>query len=236
MDKRSKVFSNISIGVIVIIITLVLFFVGFEKVEKNSLDYLALMFILVSEVALFAGLILLIINEAPMSSIIIRSGVISTLSIYWLLTIITYLVYKNAYKDSIGGFVAVQLILMALAAIISISLFMAASNVHASNIKIESRRILLQESENIIFNLKNQKTYVLYKNSLDRLYETIKYSDKVASDSTIDEGIKTKIVNLSNNLKENHEDKEAINECIEDIITLVKERNMAVHTAKRGDF
>lgn len=236
MDKRSKVFSNISIGVIVIIITLVLFFVGFEKVEKNSLDYLALMFILVSEVALFAGLILLIINEAPMSSIIIRSGVISTLSIYWLLTIITYLVYKNAYKDSIGGFVAVQLILMALAAIISISLFMAASNVHASNIKIESRRILLQESENIIFNLKNQKTYVLYKNSLDRLYETIKYSDKVASGSTIDEGIKTKIVNLSNNLKENHEDKEAINECIEDIITLVKERNMAVHTAKRGDF
>lgn len=236
MDKRSKVFSNISIGVIAIIITLVLFFVGFEKVEKNSLDYLALMFILVSEVALFAGLILLIINEAPMSSIIIRSGVISTLSIYWLLTIITYLVYKNAYKDSIGGFVAVQLILMALAAIISISLFMAASNVHASNIKIESRRILLQESENIIFNLKNQKTYVLYKNSLDRLYETIKYSDKVASDSTIDEGIKTKIVNLSNNLKENHEDKEAINECIEDIITLVKERNMAVHTAKRGDF
>lgn len=236
MDKRSKVFSNISIGVIVIIITLVLFFVGFEKVEKNSLDYLALMFILVSEVALFAGLILLIINEAPMSSIIIRSGVISTLSIYWLLTIITYLVYKNAYKDIIGGFVAVQLILMALAAIISISLFMAASNVHASNIKIESRRILLQESENIIFNLKNQKTYVLYKNSLDRLYETIKYSDKVASDSTIDEGIKTKIVNLSNNLKENHEDKEAINECIEDIITLVKERNMAVHTAKRGDF
>lgn len=236
MDKRSKVFSNISIGVIAIIITLVLFFVGFEKVEKNSLDYLALMFILVSEVALFAGLILLIINEAPMSSIIIRSGVISTLSIYWLLTIITYLVYKNAYKDSIGGFVAVQFILMALAAIISISLFMAASNVHASNIKIESRRILLQESENIIFNLKNQKTYVLYKNSLDRLYETIKYSDKVASDSTIDERIKTKIVNLSNNLKENHEDKEAINECIEDIITLVKERNMAVHTAKRGDF
>lgn len=236
MDKRSKVFSNISVGVIAIIITLVLFFVGFEKVEKNSLDYLALMFILVSEVALFAGLILLIINEAPMSSIIVRSGVISTLSIYWLLTIITYLVYKNAYKDSVGGFVSVQLILMALAAIISISLFMAASNVHASNIKIESRRILLQESENIIFNLKNQKTYALYKNSLDRLYETIKYSDKVASDSTIDERIKTKIVNLSNNLKENHEDKEVINECIEDIITLVKERNMAVHTAKRGDF
>lgn len=236
MDKRSKVFSNIAIGVIVIIITLVLFFVGFEKVEKTNLDYLALMFILVSEVALFTGLILLIINEAPMSSIIIRSGVISTLSIYWLLTIITYLVYKNAYKDSLGGFIAIQVILMALAAIISISLFMSASNVHASNIKIESSRILLQDSENIVFNLKNQKAYALHKDSLDRLYETIKYSDKVASDSNMDERIKEHIVNLSNNLKENHEDKEAMNECIENIITLVKERNMAVHTAKRGGF
>ncbi|SHI56753.1 hypothetical protein SAMN05444401_1023 [Clostridium amylolyticum] len=234
MDRRNKVFSNIAIGAIVIIITLVLFFVGFEKVEKTNLDYLALMFILVSETALFGGLILLIINEAPMSGIIIRSGIISTLSIYWLLTIITYLIYKNAYKDSLGGFVAVQLILLALAAIISISLFMAASNVHASNTKIESSRVLLQDSENMVFNLKNQKAYALHKDSLDRLYETIKYSDKVASDSSIDERIKEHIVNLSNNLREKHEDKEAINECIENIITLVKERNMAVHTAKRG--
>lgn len=229
-------FSNIATGAIVIIITLVLFFVGFEKVEKTNLDYLALMFILVSEAALFAGLILLIVNEAPMSSIIIRSGVISTLSIYWLLTIITYFAYKNAYKDSLGGFVAVQLILMALAAIISISLFMAASNVHASNTKIESCRVLLQDSEDMVFNLKNQKAYALHKDSLDRLYETIKYSDKVASDSSIDERIKDNIVNLSNNLKEKHEDKEAMNECIENIITLVKERNRVVHTAKRGGF
>lgn len=236
MNRRSKVFSNISIGLIVIIITLVVFFVGFQKVEKTNLDYLALMFILLSEVALFIGLVILLTNEAPMSSIIIRSGVISTLSIYWLLTIIVYFIYKNTYKDSVGGFAAVQLILMALVAIITISLFMAASNVHASNIKIESTRVLLQESENMVFNLKNQKAYALHKDPLDRLYETIKYSDKVASDSTLDEKIKEHIVNLSNNLKENREDKDAINESIENIITLIKERNMAAHTAKRGGF
>lgn len=236
MDKSSKVFSNIAVGVIVIIITLVVFFVGFEKVEKSNLDYLALMFILLSEAALFTGLIFLLISEAPMSSIIIRSGIISTLSIYWLITIIIYVVYKNFYKDSLGGFIAVQLILMSLAAIISITLFMISSNVHASNTKIQSNRLLLQESENMVLNLKNQKDYALYKGSLDRLYETIKYSDKVASDSTMDERIKEHIVNLSKNLKENYEDKEAIGESIENIITLIKERNMEVHTAKRGGF
>ncbi len=200
MDKRIKVFSNIAIGIMVIIITLVVFFVGFEKVEKSNLDHLALMFILLSEVALFTGLILLLISEAPMSSIIIRSG------------------------------------LMSLAAIISISLFIAASNVNASNTKIQSNRVLLQESENMVFNLKNKKAYALYKESLDRLYETIKYRDKVAYNSTLEERINEHIVNLSNNLKENYEDKEAISESIENIITLIKERNMEVHTAKRGGF
>lgn len=241
MARNNRKMCIISIGLIVIVVTLVVFFAGFSKVEKATLDYLALMFILISEIALFAGLTLLN-NKSSMNKVMVNSGVISTLVIYWIVSIVLYLIYKNTQINNIGGFVTVQIILISLVAIITISLCRVASSVHASDNKIAEARVCLQKCENIIFTLKNDSKYETYKEPLNTLYEIIKYSDKTAMNNVIDEKINREILEISNDLKDSYSENDIdnkenhINEKIDHIISLIKERNMVLHESKRGGF
>lgn len=241
MARNNRKMCIISISLIVIVVTLVVFFAGFSKVEKTTLDYLALMFILISEIALFAGLHLLN-NKYSMNKVMINSGAISTLVIYWIVSIVLYLIYKNTHINNIGGFVTAQIILIALVAIIIISLCRVSSSVYASDIKIADARICLQKCETIIFTLKNDSKYETYKKPLNKLYEAIKYSDKTAINNAMDEKINYGITQLSKALKDAYDEKDneensiSINEKIDNIISLIKERNMGVCESKRGGF
>lgn len=236
METSKRLVANITICLIILAITLVFFFVGFSQNERTIFDYTGLVFVLISECALFTGLILLSINNTYMKTAFVRAGMITTLSGYWILTTLIFLCFKRIFTDNLGAFITTQIIIMGIAAIICISLFVASSNVQSSSKENVNRRDWLQNGENIIFSLKNDIKFQPYRQYLDELYETLRSSDKIATDIALDKEINNEIIILSDYLK-NEEVKEITMEQYADkIISMIKERNMLTLQSKRGAF
>ncbi|MBB6217685.1 hypothetical protein HNQ80_003808 [Anaerosolibacter carboniphilus] len=236
METSKRLVANITICLIILAITLVFFFVGFSQNERTIFDYTGLVFVLISEFALFTGLILLSINNIYMKTAFVRAGMITTLSGYWILTTLIFLCFKRIFTDNLGAFITTQIIIMGIAAIICISLFVASSNVQSSSKENVNRRDWLQNGENIIFSLKNDIKFQPYRQYLDELYETLRSSDKIATDIALDKEINNEIIILSDYLK-NEEVKEITMEQYADkIISMIKERNMLTLQSKRGAF
>ncbi len=235
MNNKTRMLCTFAIGVIVVIITVVIFFAGFSQGEKTTVDYTALLFELVSEIAFFAGVIFLINNES-MDKTLIRAGLISTAILYWLVTTVIGLLSGIIFEENLGGFVTMQLIVMGVAAVVTICLFMAASSVQASNKEVERARLWLQEGENTVFALKGEAAFAAYSEQLEKLYEALRFSDKTAPDITKDIEINARVEILSSDLRKGVIEEADIYARINEIITLVKERNMLVLQSKRGGF
>lgn len=239
MNKRMRLISNLAIGFIVIAVTLVIFFMGFPKDARETLDYAALTFILISEAALFTGLTLLLFHELSESRVLIRSGIISTLLIYWIATVIISLFAKTIFENNVNAFIITQIVLIGIVAIIIISIFLHAAKVQNLDKTIQAKRMLLQNSEDIVISLKNNSKFTLFKSSLDRLYETLKYSDKIVLDIRKDTEISEKIAEFDDQLQNSDVDdlsKEDIEKKIDMLIGLIKERNELTKQGKRGGF
>ena len=235
MKKNKRLVANIIICLIIATVTLVTFFVGFSKGERTSFDYTSLLFVMISEFALFAGLILLSINRTYMKTALIRSGIITTLSGYWIVTTLVSLFLKGVFNDNLGGFITVQIIIMSITAIISITLFIVSSNVQSSNNNI-SKQNYLQDGENIAFSLKSNVEFQSYIKHLDELYETLKYSDKISINAALDKEINNKITVLSGYLNDKEMKEVEVKQYIDHIISMIKERNMITLQAKRGGY
>ncbi len=235
MKKNKRLVANIIICLIIATVTLVTFFVGFSKGERTSFDYTSLLFVMISEFALFAGLILLSINRTYMKTALIRSGIITTLSGYWILTTLISLFLKRIFNDNLGSFITVQIIIMSITAIISITLFIVSSNVQSSNNNI-SKQNYLQDGENIAFSLKSNVEFQSYIKHLEKLYETLKYSDKISINAALDKEINNKITVLSGYLNDKEMKEVEVKQYIDHIISMIKERNMITLQAKRGGY
>lgn len=237
MNHKTKLLLNIFMGLIVIAMTLLIFFLGFSKQPKIFIDYISLIFIIFSEVILFGGMILVLYNGAKVNKIIMRAGVISTLFLYWIFTILTSVFFKLMFNDNVSTFVIIQFMAIAIVAIIIISLVIFASQVERSNSRAMDSRVWMQESESIILSLKLDSKLTPYMNILDQLYEELKYSDKVALNLDRDMEINRKINDFSEDIKEMNISsltEQYVEDKIRRIIFLVKERNMLMKQAKRG--
>ncbi|MBU5674912.1 hypothetical protein KQI88_00595 [Alkaliphilus sp. MSJ-5] len=235
MKNNKRLVANIIICLIIATVTLVTFFVGFSKGERTSFDYASLIFVMISEFALFAGLILLSVNSAYMKTALIRSGIITALSGYWILTTLVSLFFRVIFNDNLGGFITVQIIIMGITAIICITLFIVSSNVQSSNNNI-SQQNYLHDGENIAFSLKSNVEFQSYRNHLDELYEILKYSDKISTNAALDREINNKITLLSSYLNDKEMKEVEVNQYIDNIISMIKERNMITLQAKRGGY
>ncbi|SCY91272.1 hypothetical protein [Alkaliphilus peptidifermentans] len=236
MKKSNKLAAYVGICLIIIAITLVTFFVGFSKDDRTSFDYAGLVFVLISEFALFAGLFLLTINDRYTKTTFIRAGITTALSGYWILATFTSLLFRKIFNDNLGGFITTQIMIMGVAATICISLLVLSSNIHNSNKKNSNIREWLQDGENIVFSLKNDTKFQPYRYYLDELYEMLKYSDKMANNIVLDQEISNEISKLAAFLKDEEGKETEIKQFIDKINSMIKERNMITLQSKRGGF
>lgn len=235
MKHQHKLLLNGLIGLIVIIITLVVFFVGFSvNAPKQTIDYLALLFVLISEIALFGVTLVLIAHKDAGDKLFVHSGVMSILVIYWLITTALSIFVNSFFKGNAFGFITIQVIIMGVAAIILISLFLAASNIHDKNARALGAGMILQECENIIFSLLNNPQYQKIAGQLNQLYEELKYSEHSTCLPEQEIEIRLKINELSDRIKAAPLEETVITEAVNKIMVLIKVRNMAVKQSKGG--
>lgn len=225
------------IGLIIISATLVVFFMGFGNGQKENIDYAALIFVIISEIVLFGTMILIDDFKNKSNGLFLNSGVISALVLYWIATTLISILLPEVLKDNINAFITVQILVFALAAVIVLLIILASSHVKDSSEKASEYNLLLQECEKMVFSLKNNKKYMSVGRGLSDLYDELRFSDKSSSMQSEDSEINQRIIDLRSKLvaAENDEDQD-INENIQDIILLIKNRNTAIKQMKNGGY
>ena len=141
MQNRSGVVSIGIIGIIVIAFSLAVFFL--LGIEKTAVNVWALAFLLLSETVLFGGLIGLRLVGVSHSMIFLKSGVTAALSLYFVVTLISVF-FVGAFKENLNTFIIIELSIIALFAIITISIFACSRGVARRN-EIDMTKIGMNE-------------------------------------------------------------------------------------------
>ena len=234
MNKSLKRVSVIIIAVIVIAITVSVFFLVTDS-PRAAMDWTALTFVLVSEIAMLGSALYLTMSLSESNKRIIRAGVFSTLVIYWAMSVLLMLI-RNVFIDSPNTFVIVNIILIGAVAIICILLNVTAAKVGDYDRKKGDTMLFLQSVEKTMFAMKSNTAYSEFKTRLDSLYEKVKYSDKVGSSSQ-DRTILDEVVGLEAALGGSAEDRnEKVENAISQLEFHLKQRNMELGQGKRGGF
>ena len=236
MRIKRTITANFVLCVIVMAITLVIFFIGFGNEQRTAFEYTALLFVLASEISLFSGLSFLASNPGHRNKVLIRSGIVTTLSGYWIIATVISIFSRSLFDGKLNGLISVQAIVVGITAIVCISILQVSQRVEASYATKEGLQEWLRKGEEIIFCLMNEVGAKPYIKELTRLYEEIKYSDKVSTNTSLDKEIHTKISELSTHISDEGTNEKQINHSIEGVLTLIKNRNKITLQSKRGSF
>ena len=147
MSHKVRTLATMGIGLIVFIVTLVVFLLGYTNHPKEGIDWISLIFVLISEIALFGGTTIILAKNYSSSQMLLVSGIISTLSIYWIATFILSIFSKNIFEDNIRGLVTTEVVILAIALIISIALYAAGINVHEHDSNLNYSRLIMKDCE-----------------------------------------------------------------------------------------
>ena len=136
MRNKNNIVSIGIIGIIVIALSLAVFFLS--GVEKITINILALMFLLLSEFVLFGGLIGLRLNGANHGKVFLNAGIGTTLILYFLATLISTL-FTGAFIEKLNRFILIEVVIIALSAIVMILVFASSRGIERSNEKDMSK-------------------------------------------------------------------------------------------------
>jgi hypothetical protein len=234
LKSKGKALTGAVIGGIVILITLIIFFFGSTKAEKESVDIAALIMVLFSEIVLFGGIAALNLFTGYKDRIFIKSSIITTLFLYWAAAVIFSLLSCRIYAGNVSGFVTVHLAVFGIALIILILIAVSFRSVSENDPKIINSGALIKKCENTAKLLSTNTNYVKYRDALNRVYEDIKYSDKtveVEEDKLISSQLSVLSEKLSSDIKDGSKD---INNSIEIIKQIVRQRELTIRELKRG--
>lgn len=229
MRKNDKMLSAVVIGAIVILTTFLIFFLTNPK--KTSLDGISFLFILISEIILFVVIIFMVSKRLQLNKGIIQIGIISTLSVYFIITVLISIL-RHVFKNNINGLILINIIIIAVTAVICILLFVVSLKISASDQKIINVRENMELLEKHVYELSVNKQYSKYEHPLNQIYESIKFTDKTSA-SLVDPKLNHSIDILEDMLINNDRN---VSDIIDEIISLLKQRNMELLNEKRGGF
>lgn len=237
MSRKLITLATLGIGLIIFIVTLVVFFLGYTNHPNEGIDWLRLIFVLISEIALFGGTTFILSKEYTGSQKLFILGIVSTLCIYFTTTCILSIFSKKIFKNNIRGFTTTQIIIVAAVLIISIALYTIGISVAENDAKVMYSGLIMKDCESLAFSLKSNAKFNAYFSLLNKIYEEIKYSDKTKSieeEQTIYDKINELEEVLSNN--ENKPKVEDVSTIVNEIVLLIKKRNLSVLQLNQGGF
>ena len=220
------------IGTVVILITLIMFFT--LKEQFVTIEWLALMFILMAEIIFFGGLILTENIAKDYEGLFLRSGVYSALTIFSIASLVISLIFMFAFTDSTKTLNVLQHLLWAIATIIVTLIITLGSSILQRNSKTEeaiNNMALLQEKAT---DLGNNPLNSAFSYDIHRIAEAIRFSD-ISSTSPSDGTLFEKLKELEDLLMGSSQDKEKeIKDSCNNILWLLQKRNREVVNNKGG--
>lgn len=216
--------------VIILFVTLIVFFVGLPY-PKTVVDITSLLFVLLSEAALFCGTAL--VGSVVKNKVFITAGVTTSLVLYWLITVLAALLFKPVFGSHTGGLIAVMVVVAALALLAVIAILLSGNRLPDDQGNAQDEDIM-QSCQDSVFNLLNDEDFKAYSGKLRELYEAFKFSDKTASLPFKETEISNQIEYLAGIGKQTNE--EEFSGLVNQILALIKQRNQLVLQSKKGSF
>lgn len=216
-------YTSLIIGGIIVFITLLIFCCGLPN-GKEAIDYVALLFILIAEAGYFG--ILYIRKDSTTFS---QLAIMPIVTIYSVITILFSLILKNAFTEHITSFVVINIVFMAIAAIV----ILITGNIVPKGEKSEQKTFeqmgVIRECESKALVLAQNDELLEYRNILEKIYNEIKYNDSVSDYKS------GEILSALNEISDSKENADLDALC-KKALQLVNERNVFVKQSKRGGF
>ena len=119
MNNQSGILPIGAVGIIVIAFTIGAFFL--LGIERITLNWVALIFLLISELVLFSGLIGLRFSYLRHGNVFLKTGVTTALSLYFAFTLASMLLTR-VLTEKLNTFILIEIAIVALFAMISIAI------------------------------------------------------------------------------------------------------------------
>ena len=185
---------SISVVNLILLAMAVGLFLFFVDIEMIILRVLALIFIVCAGVVLVAWPIFFAFAARNYSPVFLNAGVSSTLFLYFFATVIlAFLV--NVFGGNVGLYVVTNLVLIAVTAIVVIIVSASARRIAKNDRQTANAMAFMDDCELRLFNLIADSGNAKYKAELTRLYEDVKYADKVGT-SSIDTNVEMELERL----------------------------------------
>lgn len=234
MKHLSKTFVKILIGSFIF---LTIFFWGKCEPQKAIIDILGLMFILISEIILFAGIFLLNYLKQTRNKRLIKAVIIIALLVYLTITIIFYFTHKDIYENKIAIFVLINFIFIISVSILCKIIFFVINQSMENKIKKLKLVSKIKGFKTTVELLCNNINYINYEYELNKLYEDTKFFNNTIIIEKFDKVMVKKIYDLENKLNSNQKEEYlCIYLAICEIRSLIKNRNLIVGQKQQVEF
>lgn len=233
MTKGTKYSTIISTGAVAIALTLALYFMTAWGMEADEIRKTSLGFVLFAEIAFFtAALVIAHKSSALSNEVFVWAGFTTALGFYWLLTIVMALLGIFLYENP-RLFLLHEIIALALAAAAMIALYAASSHINRADARAADASSYMHEIENCLRALSRRGDLEQYREKLEALYESVKYSDKSKACAG-DESIENALSALEDMAETG--DAEEIEKAIAVLDKRLRARSMKIANAGRGGF
>lgn len=230
MNNRIKAFSII--GLLVEVLTIFIFFMLIK--DRTSISWICLIFMLLAELILFGGHVSIEYIAQRSSQIIIRAGIGVTLVGYGIISFLISLMFIKSERESIKYFISLQATLLVFITVLIIVFIISGNKVKQDSNKVlnaTNRINIFIERINLLKIDSNNKNY---EKLLEKVYESLKYSD-VSATVPSDSDLEVKITKLEVALLSNDDDKnDKVINLIEEILMLINKRKCEVKNIKLG--
>lgn len=227
LNRRTTVLSLT--GIIIFIATILIYVISGRSLFFLH-SWIGFIFLLISEIIFFAGLIGIEYLSKTREQIIIRAGGGTVIVIYSLLAFALSFVFMRMPFWSINKFLSVQILMFAVAFVLVLVFIYTSKSVSLDSVQILSAQAKIKEMEDRLKLLAAEK---VYGKQIGELAEGLRFSDVTAvveADTQIEEDIKELELELS---KEEYDGKK-IEELIQGISMSIKERKIQVRNRKPG--
>lgn len=219
MNKYKELKAIFLIGLIMMVITWVIYFLGFIGRTNIFIAILSYFFVIISEISL---LVTIVKNKKGLYGI----SIITISSLYMIFTMVAAFLFVKISIMPVGIYILINVIAIGVTAIINIVLNYFQYHQDVVNKEILNAEAIMIQCQSIIETYLNSDEYDDYKKQLNKIYEDIKYSD-ISSECGLESTLLEKIENISEN-------KEDLSNYLREISSLVKERNIKMKNLKRG--
>jgi len=229
MNKTIKNALIAAIGVVVIAVTLAVFFLwDFRRTDPYCA---AIGFVIGAETAFFTGLIVLTLLPPAPNRTLLSSGTVCTLSLYLCVSFVIY-VLLGIMTLSMAALLIIELAVLAATIILVLIFALSHIAVNNSDSSLLANRRLMQLCEKRVFDLLARHKGEPCEDLLSKVYEKLKYCDKIGN-CPEDEKIVGFIMRIEDMLNEDVQD---IDSPARELLALMAQRSASVSDMKRGGF